>query len=249
VGTVCGVLSVEVYDTFGTSHTLESFAKIDAMGGAERPWRFFELSGDSRPENGEPPLMFLAPALTARHESDDLELVSLVRDEGANMGWAVERFIEHASGRRIDRRQLWENNRPEVPPPTEEVWRFKVATSVPDYWIPLVPVRILDDVNNAQPTIGLMRGRMPTGVDVSGDVQATIARGQVLKPGQPLVLQESQVPRSGISINRRYQLARGSDGRVFLWMGQQKVLGREPENSGLVFDTIEREESGDGGAS
>ncbi|MEN0067631.1 MAG: hypothetical protein AAGA48_36200 [Myxococcota bacterium] len=231
-GTLSGVLYVSVLDSYGTVHNLDPLAKTD---GSDRVWKFFELTNDPRPDQDDSPLMFLAPAIVDREESDDVELVDFMRDEGANMAWAIERLVEHPSGLSIDRRELWESQALSSTSPVDDTWKYRLMTLVPDYWVPLVPVR-LDDTGQ----IGLLRGRMPRIVNRDGVAASTSAQGHILEPQNMLLVEEDEVPRGGATVNRRYQYARGVDGKVHLWMGRHKRAGAGSQESGLRFDSIER---------
>jgi hypothetical protein len=69
-------------------------------------------------------------------------------------------------------------------------------------------------------------------------------RGWLLRrdPTQPmaaddtLVIEEEEVPRIGASLKRKFQYARSSDGRSWLWIGRSKVAGRGEAASELRFD-------------
>ncbi len=45
------------------------------------------------------------------------------------------------------------------------------------------------------------------------------------------------MPRDGVVVTRRYQLARTPDGGQALWIGRRKRTGQGEGSSGLRFDT------------
>ena len=55
-----------------------------------------------------------------------------------------------------------------------------------------------------------------------------------------LVLEEEEVPRIGASLKRKFQYARSSDGKSWLWIGRSKVAGRGGAASNLRFDVAEK---------
>jgi hypothetical protein len=69
-------------------------------------------------------------------------------------------------------------------------------------------------------------------------------RGWLLRrdPTQPmpaddtLVIEEEEVPRIGASLKRKFQYARTSDGKSWLWIGRSKTAGRGEASSDLRFD-------------
>ena len=55
-----------------------------------------------------------------------------------------------------------------------------------------------------------------------------------------LVIEEEEVPRIGASLKRKFQYARSSDGRSWLWIGRSKLAGRGEAASGLRYDVAEK---------
>jgi hypothetical protein len=110
-----------------------------------------------------------------------------------------------------------------VPAPAAAL-KYKLGSTVPDYWIPFLPVA----VDNGP--LQLRRGRMPTAS--SGPL------GQMLAyPGLTIFLEE--VPREGVHLKRRYRHARGLDGSTHLWIGRQRSTGTGEGRSGLRFDFLD----------
>ena len=60
-------------------------------------WSMYLLSGD----DDESPGLFLAPALTTTVEAPPLEQVQFIRDEMANMVWAIEQRVASRLGEGI----------------------------------------------------------------------------------------------------------------------------------------------------
>lgn len=105
-----------------------------------------------------------------------------------------------------------------------------MGTTVPDNWIPLVPV------TSTERSFLFRRG-------VMGQPGAEGAQGDLLGSGRPFYLAEEAVPRAGVQAIRRFRRARWVDGSTVLWLGRQASLGRGPGWSGLAFDVVERNES------
>jgi hypothetical protein len=59
---------------------------------------------------------------------------------------------------------------------------------------------------------------------------------QPMDPNDTLVIEEEEVARIGISLKRKFQYARSSDGRSWLWIGRSKLAGRGEAASNLRFD-------------
>jgi hypothetical protein len=187
-------------------------------------------------------LFFLPPVLGVSLESAAVEEVLFLRDEMANMAWAVERVVESPIGRPLDRFEAFQETRrrqeqatPQANPngqsqATASV-TYRLGTSVPDYWVPLLPVQ--DGAS-----IRLKRGALPRIQD--GTIEGILEpQGLILDPGHELFLQDEEVPREGARVTRSYQYSRWVDGSTHLWIGRRKQPGRGEGSSGLRFDVVE----------
>lgn len=58
-----------------------------------------------------------------------------------------------------------------------------------------------------------------------------------------LLVEEEEVPRIGATLKRKFQYARSSDGRTWLWVGRSKVAGRGEAQSALRFDVAVKRET------
>jgi hypothetical protein len=236
---------VRVLDTFGEAHTIRSCAEQD---GPARVWRFFELTGDTsavedlrgRPravasDLSEPatlcPWLFLPPVLAGRTESRPIEEVALLRDEAANLGWAAELRVESAAGRVVDRAALARAALMPTPGPSGDAWRYRLTTPVPDHYVPLVPLHTVDG------GLSLRRGRLAVAVDGS-EVATRGAIGTILEAGGPLSIHDEEIPSTGASVTRTWQMARTGDGGVVVWVGRRKSAGRPRRSPGLGFDEV-----------
>src|SRR5262245_61812829 len=172
VGSVCKINSLVVTDTFGVRTLIPS---IDASSHPLSPaWRMFR---NSRGSND----LFLAPTLMRTMESKPLDEVLFLRDEMANLAWGVEQFAEGATGLPLNRSEddlaRQRASAATAPAPSNDgalVWRL--ATAVPGYWIPLVPVQI----QTGQGAIRFRRGAM---LRQDGSARLQTAMSQILNPG------------------------------------------------------------------
>ncbi|MDB5816640.1 MAG: uncharacterized protein JWQ11_280, partial [Rhizobacter sp.] len=147
-GSLVTVRSLVVRDTFGQNTLIEPTARAAAHR-ASAPWRMFTQS-DAQLAAGagpSPDLLLLAPVLGgaagAGLDGDAIEELLLLRDEMANMAWAVERVVEGADGRPRNRSSEYRTalraaSSPERQSPAELV--YLLQTQVPAHWIPLIPV-------------------------------------------------------------------------------------------------------------
>jgi hypothetical protein len=162
------------------------------------------------------------------------EEVLLVRDELANMAWAVERVVQGHDGRAMNRHDEYFERAPEpsISEAPAGMLTYELSSSVPDHWIPLVPVQI-----NESRSVRLRRAAM---LDSQGVPQFGRAKGRVLSPhpGQRFDLYEEEIPREGVRVTRNYQYTRWLDGTTHLWIGRRKDIGRGEGSSELRFDTL-----------
>jgi hypothetical protein len=240
IGSICTAQSLVVVDTFGERTLIRHYSEVDGSGGA---WHMFRASIDTQaaPPNGRPlrSRFFLAPALAASLNGQTIEEVLLLRDELANLAFGVERVVESPAGtplNRVEEYQRKQARKPGGDPPTPapgSPLKYRLATDIPDYWIPLVPVQTAD-----KRSVRLRRGRLLA--STGGGTTLPAPLGRILEPGKPLSLFEEEVPRSGARIMRAWQLARWIDGSTHLWIGRRKLPGRGEGSSGLRFDAFEQ---------
>lgn len=135
VGTLARVEAVVVVDTFGQA-TVVRPTEVAHAGSGPTPWRMFRAS------EADPELFVVPPVVAHGLEGTSIEEVAFVRDEAANMAWAIERKISGPAGNVVDRYERWRAalgaSAPE-PRAAAELMRYRLATEVPEHWIPLVP--------------------------------------------------------------------------------------------------------------
>jgi hypothetical protein len=228
VGSISRVDSLLVVDTFGV-RTL-----VPAAPSGEG-WSLFRPTVQGT--QGTEPVLVLLPTVAETLDSAPVEELLLLRDEMANMAWAVERTVPGVTGRPVDRHELYQRARALEPRPAPSgekrgVLTYTLQSSVPDHWVPL-ELRL-----SAQGRRVLRRlwQRSPSGEPLE-------AFGRLLDPASSsLELPEEEVPREGVRVTRAWQIARGADGSIHLWLGRSKLTGRGEGSSGLRFDAVEPQE-------
>jgi len=238
VGSLFRVTSLTVRDTFGVTSNVGPSRNLDGTR-----WTMFSLTNAP---GGLADLFFLPPSLPYRLEGDPLEEVALFRDEMANMAWAVERRVQGASGEARDRRM--ESTIPSVVQRvsgdqiTAELV-YRLATPVPQQWLPFVPVPAAPNQPPDAFAIALER-RTILRVYADGRTEEVHPEGILLRSDlsrpvedePPLRLHEEEVPREGAVVRRSFQFTRWLDGQRLLWVGRSKSAGRGEGASGLRFD-------------
>jgi hypothetical protein len=212
-------------------------------------WSMFSLTGDSAGHSTFPSELAILPVAPKVLEGESLEDVSLVRDELANMVWAIEHQVPLPTGWPRSGSEAGHELHtflqglvgPPAGPPSEPVApiRYTAMTSVPEEWIPFIPVHVPGSTRETQ----LQRAAMPRFLDNAPPLPPP----EPVEPRTPLLRQnlpnayfvhEEEVPRAGVRVTQCFQRARRSDGAVIVWYGARKGTGRGEGSSGLAFDQI-----------
>jgi hypothetical protein len=240
VGSVFRTTTFTVRDTFGVDTVVGPSKNTGTL-----PWSVFTLGGSRIPDGS----YFLAPTLIDPFESAPLEEVALFRDEMANMVWGVEQRVQGASGDSYDRTsdEYRRAAQQQVSgPPVDAQLIYRLATSVPDNWIPFVPVPAEGSVAT-NPVVQLQRRVLvrtnPDGSTYSAQPRGTLLRTDLAQTpdNEPaLRIEEEEVPREGALVTRSFQFGRWFDGRSVMWVGKRTRIGRGEGASGLRFDVSDR---------
>lgn len=226
INTVCEIRGILIDDNFGR-HTF-----IRPAGrGPETLWQKWAMFHHTEKNNQWPSAsrFYLVPAVGKVLESEPLERVNFMRNEMANMVWGVESIVPSQMGKGISGYETARPNEKAEPPTTtnENVKiQYVLGTTVPKNWIPFIPVHAEGSVSE----IRLQRARIAGGEP---------PRGRLLRePGSPYFIEEEEVLRTGIYVDRSWQRARWINGKTFIWIGRRKTAGRGEGSSHFVFDQI-----------
>jgi hypothetical protein len=235
---------------------------IDAAGaGADADWRRWSMfTIDVRGQQAADTSLVLLPIAATILESPPTEDIQMIRDEVANMVWGVERAIPLPSGesqRGIEAARqtlaffeaqlaarLGGPGAPPpfyVPPPAAAPIRYQVMNTVPENWIPFIPVHMPNDNR----TIQLQRAALPRILDGDPDPPVKVQPRTVLlregldrSPAQTYFVFEEEVPRAGARLMQGFERTRWRDGRVYTWLRVRRQVGRGEGTSGLGFDKL-----------
>lgn len=241
VGTFGGIVGISVTDVFGeTLFVFESEQTKD--------WGLFSMGTEQ--SSG----LWLPPVATSIVQSPPKEEVLLLRDEMANLGWAIENIVPDGLGGGRDgldaaislRRWLealfgvnQEPGSEEEPTSGVADRKYVLGTTVPENWIPFVPVRF--DKNGQ---MRLRRAALPRTIADRAPVRIR-PRTQLLREGlesseiQPFDLNEEEITMPGILVRECWRQARWFDGKIFTWLAREKLYARPTRASGLRFDSVE----------
>ena len=219
-------------------------------------WSMFTLNVQGESGEQADTSLLLLPTVPKVQESRPLEEVALIRDEMANMVWGIERVIPLPTGwpkygaeagletYRFYKARLAADLETTPPPPLPEPAapiRYEVMNTVPEEWIPFIPVHLPGDNREIQ----LQRAAMPRFLEGDPDLpvrvrpRTTLLReGLDRTPKQAYFLHEEEVPRAGALVQQTFKRTRWNGGRVFVWLGISKHTGRGEGSSGLAFDQL-----------
>ena len=211
----------------------------------------FQLSSNDAARSLGDPSLFIPPVVSSTVDGSSLEEVELARDEVANMVWAVERILPSVTGpgragKDEGRETLAYHQRligaiAVPPPPFQAGIAYLAMTSVPEHFIPFVPVHVPGSVREIQ----LQRSRMlriiegdPFPPEKIPPRTTLIREGLDLPVKQPYFLHEEEVPRAGILVTESFRRTRWTKGEAYVWLGVRKETGRGERSSGLAFDSL-----------
>ncbi len=174
-GSLAKLQGLAVTNVFGERFWIEAAGKgTDKDWGR---WSMFTINVRNAPD-GTPAdtTLLLLPTIAKAQTSPPVEEVYLVRDEVANMAWGVEKTVALPTG--ISRmgsevatqtvsylENLLSGGVPPLnPPPLVAAVRYQVMNTVPENWIPFIPVHVPNNNRDVQ----LQRAAMPRVIPGAG---------------------------------------------------------------------------------
>lgn len=226
VGHIRRVDSVTMVDSFGVSTTLDPVAASDS-------WRLFCLSADDGVVAAS--LLFLPNVRAGVLEGEVIEEVALVRDEDANIVWAVEKyyFDDDAGVRRNRGDEASVGGSPPQDGAEEgDPSAYRLKSSVAAHWIPYIP-RLVEGQGVGAAQVYLRRARS---LETANSTKPQY-RGTVL--AESWRIHEEEVPRTGLRVQRLRRLAQSGDGAIHVWTGRRTDPAPREPISGLMFDYLD----------
>lgn len=244
VGSLTAIRGLAVTNVFGERFWIEP-----AVTAAEvQNWRMFRLT-----DKGASDDRLFVPATTPTGlESTPVESVACVRDEVSNMVWGIETVVPLPDGSSRRGREIALELHAKyqatvvaaahVGPENNAKIKYTLMKSVPEHWIPFIPVHIEGDNREIQ----LQRAAMPRLLEgEEGVIPAKIVpRTRLMREGLEDVpaisyyVAEEEIERAGTLVETRWQRCRWTGGRVVTWLGHTRTTGRGEASSGLAFDTL-----------
>lgn len=210
--TVCRIVSVEITDCFGG---------VTAAHPPAGRWNLFRHDDPAAPAGLGDVLVNTVPGLVLN--GDTIEEVHLLRDEQANLAWAVETVVPHPLGGGLPAPPP---PQPTPPPAGETGLRWTLSPpTLPRNWFPLLPVA--DSIGRlAVGTLWTARDARPAGRILTE-----------LLPDRRL--HEGEVPSEGVQVTRCWQMTRAIDGSLHFWIGRAKTPRQTELAPAVRFDLVE----------
>jgi hypothetical protein len=209
--------------TYTTTFGERFIVKPTAATSPDARWQMFVITGaEGTALDG----LLVAPGVVAVQDGPPIEEVLFMRDEMANMAWAVERSVQGPSGAARNRAREHDEPKPGAPGPvaTAEL-DYLLQTSVPGRWIPYLPS------SSRYRAIELVQGRIPA---IDGTLPEPL--GVLLNRADTKFLKDAEIPREGVMVRRQPSVTRLPDGRYVRWTTRRTSIGRGDGASGLAFD-------------
>ncbi len=248
-GAIASIRGFAVTNVFGERFWIEAADR--GPDASWQRWSMFTIDVEGVANAPADTSLLLLPTVVKIQDGAPTEEVLLVRDEVANMVWGVENSVPLANGESkrgaeaaTETRAFFERLlgiAPPPPVPAAAPIRYEVMNSVPENWIPFIPVH----VPGSNREIQLQRAALPR--VLPGDPAPAVKirpRTVVLREGldrtppQTYLLHEEEVPRAGARLTQAFQRTRWDGGRVYTWLRVRRQTGRGEGSSGLGFDRL-----------
>jgi hypothetical protein len=242
IGSMTRINEIKVTDVFGVKTPITKRSR-DSDGSPLDHWDMFSLSRAGRPtEAGCDDFLFIPPVLDFREESKPFEEVHFMRDEGANMVWAVEHIVRNRLGNPVNGFDAQNERREremegcvsstDASQDNSTIPVYRLASTVPDNWIPYVPVHASGLEGADEFSIRLRQAGMMSKDNDHEPMTSILNRGDLEW------VNEESVPRAGVKVQLTKQRVRWIDGKTYVWLGRKVVTGKGEESSGLRFDYL-----------
>lgn len=255
VGSVAELQGVVVTDTFGWRTLV--LPTISATASDWTGWDAFSLSPRSSgpPRAPLPQHFYLPRTLPHIADGEPLEQVVFVRDETADMVWAIEQRIPDGVGGSRDAAEASRRLRERLSgvadssaEPTGDPGdgadgaplRYVLQTEVAENWIPFVPVHLPGQQRAIQLQRGTMRRTIGPEDTLIRPVTSMLREG--IDPDDtrlaPYYVHEEDISRAGVQVQGLLRRARRYDGTPVVWHARRVTSGRGAARSGLTFDSL-----------
>ncbi len=219
-GSLTTVESVLYTTAFGECFVVKPSNEVSPDG----RWQMFVQAADGGVAAAG---LLLPPAAVAVNDGPAIEDVLFLRDEMANLCWAVERSVQGPAGSARSRTREADDAGPAGAGPVATAQLdYQLQSGVPARWIPYLPA------SSGYRAVELVQGAMP---DPAGD--PVLPLGLLLAAQGIRRLPDAEIPREGVNVQRRHSVTRRADGSYLRWISRRVTVGRGEGTSRLTFDS------------
>ncbi|MBN8787199.1 MAG: hypothetical protein J0I84_08920 [Terrimonas sp.] len=231
-GSIAKVKKLAITDSFGVITNINALANTNTENWDH--WGFFTI--DATKSGKADDAIFIPATAINSLNGEPLEEIYFIRDEMANLVWAIETIVPSAQGKGISGKESAATDKPAA---KGEKLYYQKKTTIPANWIPFVPVknkagklvfrRGITFTDNSGKKIRPLTGLLRTGLN---------ADDTVISSSNFYDINEAEISRAGLKLTKAFQRTRWTNGEVYLWLANQKQTGRGEGNSGLAFDQL-----------
>jgi hypothetical protein len=240
-GSIARIKGMAVTNVFGERTWVEAAGR--GPDDDWQRWAMFLVNTKGKGNEAADTSLLLLPTAPKVQEGRPIEEAVLIRDEIANMVWGIERTIPLPTGEGKPGREAAQEMRvflgaPREPPSAAEdaKIRYQVMSTVPENWIPFIPVHC--DSDNREIQLQRAAIRDPDRPRKVRPRTALLRQGLDEVEAKAYFVHEEEVPRAGALVTQSFQRTRWRDGRAWVWLGVRKKTARGEGSSGLAFDRI-----------
>lgn len=249
LGELCWVNHITVKDVFGVTTVINNDKNTGQYLDRNplKIWDAFKIrSSDLLRERGksnqglykkEEQFLYIPPVTAFQQESRPLEELLFLRDEYANMVWAIEKTVCNELGKPTNGYDLHlelngpflkqEEKRAENKNPIPQ---FRLASTVPTNWIPYLPFQITESNIELRRAVMMRNETHSEPVDI--DPLSMLAQNDLLN------IREEAIPRGGVRVQLTRHRVRATNGQTYIWLGRKVLAGKGEGSSGLSFDQL-----------
>ena len=241
VGSVTRVDSLVVTDTFGVRNLVRPIGDPNLPVPFFSMWQMAQKAAASFSSGTPKPVVnrfFLPPTLMRTIDSLPLEDVLFMRDEMANLAWAIERTVESPIEQPAQRYEASDALAPSDDLLKGSLPRYLLSSTVPPNWIPLLPVQV------PNPLLPNTPGQISRASSAARCCSQTARRKSTRRWARccsRLATASSTTRRSrakALEVTRQRRLARWTDGSTWMWTSFKNEVGQGEGSSQLRFDQI-----------
>jgi len=257
IGTLSKIHSFTAVDTFGdeieikpAGYTQDEIELLETDLGWDS-WNAFMLSKPYQDNNQRNTQYFFLPPVIADYDLGvSHEEIKFLRDETANLTWAVEKKYRTLYGEPINgydhyfyRLNLLISNQKNDEHESilqNNSLKYTFMTMIPWNWIPFIPVHASElEVAHNKDYKHIVYRRAALLNQLLDDPTPIKPNSRLLNEvPKRYYIDESIIPKTGIIYSEQFQRTTWFNGKEFLWIGRKKRIGTGEGSSGLRFDTI-----------